>query len=560
MEKDPARQYFYNPWLLQLCYTRALFIEQLCTLYRVRGLKSDDKATLLRRSDHAHLIVTDVHQLTQLKLCGIDWSDVNFECALYRLATLCQCNRVPLHKRAADPGELWACEQLIQIELAITDTQHLMMSMIRDYIGRVYIRCCEVEHHIIQRYKLLHNAKLTMEQEYVRRYNVQDLCVEYSRPLVATMMLCTLLEELRADVILQLRAYSHPLESHSETPQELKEQLALCEVLVDKCKRQYVDEFYGFAVVQSPVWPECNERYTLLRNPLPSVWIVEETRKAWRMRERDTGPCRYRDLNNSRQRNHYTHIVRRFLFDCALRRRHSCDCTQAVLTMERPGKSTPTTGDYRLQYNKVCHTCRYFDLNSDLTQFYARCEAEQTGLMPGDDSVLAQWLIASIGAANSLVYWMLCEVQLLFDEARFVLRPFQYCVITACQSESSDTISLFQMLDLSHLLTQLSMKLQQCCLDSDATELMQRVLTETEQTHIVTELQRALVLRATLIHKLLLCVDEQHVEVESYERSLNNVQLSVNRGSSRYLHEDVCRVLNEIATLYTTVLKKDYVY
>lgn len=562
MDPEPPRerQYFYNPWLLSLLYSRLLFLEQLLALHTHLHPEPERATELLRHSVRAEAVLGDVAQLLETlaqQQFACEAAHCNFEYALYRLAALARPDGVSFHADCADPGALYACECALGAELGKLPGQSaLLFGAVERYIAQHYCGEALARHPewSARRLALLMNAKATMERRWLALLpGSADTVVCYNPALLMTMLHRVLLEQFSVEVQCRARIGEPGLEAEAQ----------LLERLIAVAQRQYCDEFNGYAVQCYPRLADalelprelgeqymqldnCNRQYALRRNPVPSVRQLEQSEREWLFVDCATGQHRY--LRLRQHAHHYLHMARRFVFDCALRRLHGRDCLMAPDAHAQP--STPLTK--RASYARRCQICRYLEQESELGLLYAQCEQFHRCSNDGTEPVqphhfLASLLVRPLGTYNGWLYRCLDELQRLFLASGFTVRSGEYSELRGCESEQRETVNLFQMLDLGRLRAQVQRQLARQKLDDQADAVLAISSGKQRQP---SEAQRALALRIVLLQAVQQAVAEQQVEVESYERSLGAL------ATSEKVHLNVCAELARIYLTYRRVLSE----
>lgn len=556
----------------------------------------DDQRRLVIENVRAECIVHDVtHLLTQMlaERFPFDVYYANFEYVLYRAAQLFRPLAVSFHPDALDMGALFLCEVKLLGALASVEAEEqaekaLVFDAVEHYIAKYYVTNVTThESEAIKRISLLMNAKHVLDQAAARSNRKQDYIVCYTKDLVVSLLYGLLLDEFIADLNLQrtLLMYEAEVEDaaasvllchHQESKRRVEQQLWVMERLRTVVEQQRVDEFaYAVEAFPAAVYEadrqavyrrdrtaeynrRLNRQYMMQRNPEPSVAQIETSATEIVITECPTGEHRYLRLAN--HQHHYIHVTRRFIFDCALKRAHGMDC---ALQWTAPTTTERALEENRLQYMRCCNVCRYFQCNETLGQFYMLCEEHRYNQATSSDAVdheatlnrqLTHVLVELMGPLCGLQYRCLHTVMLLFRGAQFRMPVRDYCTVTSCHRErQSDTVELFEMLDLTRLTTDMMAGLDNELLVQEAE--LQLCACRGRPARLPQHHHAALASEIALLLRLVAAVAKQQVDVEKYERSLSSCALAVEAGSSVSVHRDVQTQLVTIYNLYTKILR-----
>lgn len=509
------QQYYYNPWLLAILYGRVFFLDQLLALYRwLRPSHRVETRRILQETRGEQLVqeLAQLQQSLQQQLFPFDWGDLNFEYALYRLTTLFRPTDVYFHHHCANIGQLYACECALTIALPNTGESILVFEALIHYIGTHYTGTSTQSGRLLA---ILLNGKYCMEHNAALQ---DDSVVCYNRALLLTMMYCVLLDELLNETKRQQTQLLYELSDTREELRRLDTLGRVLQLLHQICQQQYVDEFKGYAVQAEPQAihqgcasnHDCNRQYALINNPEPTLQQMTGDQD-WHFVDCDTGQFHYLQIHKHSQ--HYVRIARRFIFDCILRRLH-CDDDVIVSSLQQ----------------RHCQVCRYFQEYPTLELFYNEVELYHClqleigeNLVPAEQRmhrVLQPMQIEPLGSIKSLIYKTLYELQQLFLDY-----------------EQQQPQQLFQMINLIKLEEQVQVSLNGLKLDCEADCIIRAC--RTGSGSVATRSQCELALRIVLLERIQRSMDEQRLEIESYERSLCNSALGLYRESSEQTNREI---------------------
>ena len=399
MERVKGKHYIYNPYVLNLLYSKVIFLHRLHDVqWRcvVDEEHDNERRAVIRNNQYDQLVVSDVCELVRLmreEKFRFDLYYANYEYILYRMLSLfyaSDCNHIgqsPLEP--VDTGDPFGCEIKCMTVIDSQEERRIFTEAVTQYVALHYFnRVGDCVARARQRAILLFNIKRTVEQAVARQYGAQrDYTVTYTKDVVTTMLYLLLVNEFLAHA--QLESENHSLRHGSILPRPIHIDRGMCEeidyIVENRCEsdrrtdalankvtllkrlsrtlsQQYEDEFRGFSVINAfPEYPSPLPEgamdslhfgdYVRSGCVMESVRLLRSVRhdvRNFTMKEITTENLHYISLQ--RNRCQYEYITRRFMFDHELLLQHTVSCH----------------GDRPL----VCHTCRYAQDNQTLADFY----------------------------------------------------------------------------------------------------------------------------------------------------------------------------------------------
>ena len=564
----------------------------------------------------------------------------NYEYVLFRLLCLLAPTECDFFRARAARGEVDELGDLFGADLKCLEfleaqgrsageksRRRLFLAVAR-YVAQHYFerRAGECEEEALKRSVLLLNLKQSAERGVAERQakdgggsaaTATDYTIVYSKDVVTTMMYlffvdaCVAqLEEARADAALKHQyLFLVDTEAGDDSPAQRRRDLKSLGAQVEllgrlrvKLQQQYEDEFAGYSIVDvfpgkggqrprgsgggGPPPTTHFERYTLTRNTMRRVNAMRDTTPeeaaesglAFLLHSVDTRSLPYLSLR--RNREHYEYVVRRFIFDHALRREHSQRCARRDGGGGGGGKT-------------ACAVCRYEAANAELCAFYDHAEryAYNTCHYVQRDSprlaneatlhrFLASVLLELLPPLHALLYKNLWQTLVLFLDADLRVTVHEYCEspgrgrgggvlsshVGAQRRRRREVchVNLFQMIDLGELMRHVVAHYESA--DGGADARIETVLHCCRQrlqhdrargAAVVERWHTRLAIDLDLLCLMMRAVAAQQAEVEKFERSLASPHAYVvhdSDDSQRAVHRALNRVMVELYELYASEL------
>lgn len=560
--------YLYNPWLLKHIYSHLLFSLELVTQWHWYYPSKDDsyeaKKRLIIENIYVEYVIYEIDLLNQSmnkELFPLDIADVNFEWLLYRAVFLFRPIEIDSYPVHLCIGSQSNCELKISnfLESLTKEESHTIYTLLQNYIKKIYItEITQYKDKITQRYAILFNMKHLMENYVKEKFKDTDYVIVYSRELVMTMIYQFFIEEFIGEqkIFINTLIHHHNSSNNNNNENEIKEARKIqnkLESLLCMVKKQYKDEFDGFALMANPSISlekyrqrakEQNDHNNLCINPVPVISIVVLKTHKIIITEEETS--RYRYIRLKGNYNHYISIARRFQFDYYLRRNHHIlECKQEL---------DEKNNNYALKYVKYCSTCHYFGISINFTNFYEQCERTYATIDEHDIDFFNTVIVQMIDSITGLLYLTLYNISLLFKMAHFSISYTEYCQIINCsKNHRKKDVDFLQMVDIQGLFNQIHEQLKTVMIDH-AIDLAiitchpyRNIDKETPEQHLIA-------VQYALFSQLITAITKQETDIEKYERSLSNHLLSVNAGSSETIHRNVQVTLIQIYNLYRELL------